>query len=87
MRNRLKKIYKKINYQEGHGNTGWTTDQQDLYSYVLKWDRSSGDLVRLNDKITGFNRLVTSNLDMMDPKVLEMIKKRVFYRLSLFATF
>ena len=35
VRNRLKKFIK-INYQEGHGNTGWTTDQQDLYSYVLK---------------------------------------------------
>lgn len=52
---RLSTVYKTSNYVLYR--TGWFTDQVDLYTYVMQWNTTTGNLVRLHDKDTAFNRL------------------------------
>lgn len=54
---RLNIVYKSINYVDGHGNAGWTTDQLDLYKYVMKWNKKTNNLICLKENKTGFKRL------------------------------
>jgi hypothetical protein len=54
---RLIYIYPKTNYKDGHGNMGWSTDQRDLYKYVIKWNNKTNNFISLQDNITRFNRM------------------------------
>ena len=74
----LKKRYKSSNYQEGHNNSGWSTDQQDLYKYVLQWNKSTQNFIRLYDKDTGFKRLDRNRLNIIDPIIKNSIIKGQF---------
>ena len=38
---RLKEVYSGINYADVHGGSGWSTDQVDLYNYVMAWESKS----------------------------------------------
>lgn len=55
--NRLFNVYTKINYVEGHGKSGWCTDQIDLYSYVINWNKNTNKLICLKENKTKFKRL------------------------------
>lgn len=54
---RLIDVYKSINYVDGHGQSGWGTDQIDFYNYVMNWNKETNNFVILNDNNTGYNRL------------------------------
>lgn len=54
---RLKKAYGKINYVDGHGASGWSTDQRDFYNYIMDWKDKESRFVVLNDADTGYRRL------------------------------
>jgi hypothetical protein len=54
---RLIDVYKNINYVDGHGKSGWGTDQTDFYNYVMKWNKETHNFIILHDKNTGYNRL------------------------------
>ena len=54
---RLIDVYKTINYIDGHGQSGWGTDQIDFYNYVMNWNKQTNHFVILNDRNTGYNRL------------------------------
>ena len=54
---RLIDVNKNINYIVGHNQSGWCTDQIDLYKYIIDWNNKTNNFVFLNDNNTGFNRL------------------------------
>ena len=43
--------------REGHGQEGWSTDQQVLYKKVMYWNQTTQNLVCLKESATGFRRL------------------------------
>lgn len=45
-----------INYVDGHGCSGWCTDQEFLYEKVMKWNEKTKNYIFLKDKNTGFRR-------------------------------
>ena len=53
---RLIKVNNNIKYVDGHDKSGWSTDQLDLYKYVMKWHKSTNNYVCLQDINTGFRR-------------------------------
>jgi hypothetical protein len=55
--NRLREVYKSIEYVDGHANSGWCTDQIDFYNYVMKWNSITNRFVILSDRNTGYCRL------------------------------
>ena len=55
--NRLNQIFSNINYIDGHGKSGWNTDQLDLYTYVKNWNLKTNNLIILKDIDTKFHRL------------------------------
>lgn len=57
IRNRLSEVFSSIKYVEGHGKDGWTTDQLDLYKYVMKWNEKTNNFIGLLDNETGYKRL------------------------------
>ena len=54
---RLVNVNNSIRYVDGHGKSGWATDQIHLYKYVLEWNQKTKCFIRLNEKETKFNRL------------------------------
>ena len=74
----LKKRYKSSNYQEGHNNIGWSIDQKDLYKYVLKWNKSTNNFVKLYDKNTRFKRLDRKGLESIDHNIKDKIIHGIF---------
>ena len=70
---RIKEVYNKITYLEGHGNMGWDTDQVDCFKCVMKWHKLTGYFVYLNDGDTGFSRL-DRNTFYLDASVKNNIK-------------
>ncbi len=54
---RLKEVYSGINYADVHGGSGWSTDQVDLYNYVMAWNQKTNNFISLQDNNTGFSRL------------------------------
>ena len=63
--NRIKLIYNSIEYIDGHGNTGWCTDQLDFYNYVMNWNNKTNNFVVLSDKNTGYCRLDRYELEKL----------------------
>jgi hypothetical protein len=61
---RLKNVYKNINYMEGHGKSGWGTDQIDLYKYVMEWNKKTNNFICLKEIDTKFNRLDRDTFDI-----------------------
>ena len=59
---RLIEKNKEITYIDGHNNSGWCTDQIDLYKYVMSWNETSKNYIKLYDKYTKHNRLDREDL-------------------------
>ncbi len=74
----LLKRFKEIEYKEGHGNTGWCTDQIDLYSNVFKWNMRTNNLICLDEKKTKFNRLDRNTFNINDIIIRHNIKNGVY---------
>lgn len=54
---RLINKYNNITYVDGHGMNGWSTDQLDLFTYVMEWNNKTNNLIVLHDNNTGYRRL------------------------------
>jgi len=52
--NRLKEVYKSINYGTAKG---WSTDQLDLFNALNEWNKKTNNHIIWNDKQTGYKRL------------------------------
>jgi hypothetical protein len=64
---RLKNVFKNNIIKEGHGNTGWSIDQRDLYKKVFDWNAKTNNFICLKESDTGFKRLDrTSHLNIND---------------------
>lgn len=74
---RLTDVYSKINYEEGHGKSGWSRDQIDFYQYVRKWDIDTNRFVILKDSKTGYRRL-DRNTFLLNNSLKDYIKKGLF---------
>lgn len=57
IKERLITKYQSIHYKEGHGNTGWCTDQLDLYQNVMDWNKKTNNFIQLKEIETEFCRL------------------------------
>jgi len=57
IKNRLITIYKNIKYIDGHGKSGWCTDQIDLYNYIMEWNKKTKNFICLKENKTKFCRL------------------------------
>ena len=51
VKKRLIDVYSNINYVNGHGKSGWSTDQIHLYHFVRKWAANTGNFVILKGEI------------------------------------
>lgn len=78
IKKRLLDVYKNINYINGHGNSGWCSDQIDLYKYVFKWDKLTKKFIRLDDKTTGFSRLDRKKFSLDDPVIRKNISEGLY---------
>jgi hypothetical protein len=71
---RLIQVNSRVTYINGSGNSGWFTDQLDLYSHVMEWNKKTNNFVSLPDNTTGFNRLDRiNNINLADINVRNAI--------------
>lgn len=70
---RLKTVYKTIEYNGAPGENGWFTDQQYLYDKVTKWNKKTGKWVVIKDEDTNFKRLDRANMTL-DDETIQRIK-------------
>ena len=78
IKERLKKINKGINYIDGHNLSGWCTDQEDLYKYIINWNNKNINFICLKDDNTNFKRLDRHRFDINDNKIREDISNGVY---------
>ncbi len=71
---RLNEKFKSIKYVDGHGNSGWSVDQQDLYNCVIKWHKTTNNFIFLKDIDTRFNRLNRNCFDLNSYDILNNVK-------------
>jgi hypothetical protein len=74
----LNKKWNDIEYIEGSGNIGWSTDQLDLYNYINKWDNKKIQFIKLNDKITNFKRLDRNTFTLNNMNIINNIKNHYY---------
>lgn len=77
IKQRIINVNNNINYVEGHGTNGWTTDQTDLYKYIINWNKKTNNFVFLDDKKTGYNRLDRGTFNLDDNEISKI--KNGFY--------
>lgn len=75
---RLRERFNQIDYEDGHGNIGWSVDQLDLYDYVINWNNKTNKLKVLNDNDTKFNRLDRNTFKLNDSIIFEQIQNGVY---------
>lgn len=75
---RLKGVYESIEYIEGHGKPGWSTDQKHLYEYVMRWDTQTNNLVCLKENKTKFKRLDRHTFDVNNRILLTNISHGLY---------
>jgi hypothetical protein len=75
---RIKNVYKHINYVEGHNKSGWCTDQIHLYNYVMSWNKKTSNLVCLKENKTRFKRLDRHTFDINNIMLRNYISQGVF---------
>ena len=63
---RLIEVNSKINYVDGPGLCGWSTDQTDLYNYIMDWNIKTNNFISLADSVTGYNRLDRHTFNLND---------------------
>ena len=64
--NYIKDVSDKTIIKEGHGNTGWCTDQITLYNKVSEWKKKTNNFIQLDEKKTGFRRLERNAFNISD---------------------
>lgn len=69
----IKKITDKNSIQEGHGNIGWSIDQETLYNKVTEWNKITNNFVCLNETRTGFKRLDRNRFNLSDINIKQNI--------------
>lgn len=57
IRNYIKDTFYTNNIIEGHGNTGWSIDQQVLYQKIMRWNEKTDNFICLKEQDTHFSRL------------------------------
>lgn len=57
IRKRLIHRFQNIPFVEGPGQSGWFTDQEDLFKHIQLWNDKTHNFISLNDKYTGYLRL------------------------------
>ena len=77
IKNRLITVNNRINYVDGHGENGWSTDQKDFFQYVINWNKKTNNFVFLDDKKTGFNRLDRNQFELDNNEIIKI--KSGFY--------
>ena len=63
--------------REGHGQEGWSTDQQILYKKVMDWNQTTQNLVCLKESTTGFCRLDRETF-VLDEQIQKNISNGVY---------
>jgi hypothetical protein len=76
--NRIKEVYENINYVEGHGLSGWSTDQIDLFNYVINWDKKTNCFIFLRENETGFKRLDRHTFNINDEQIIKDIVNGIY---------
>jgi len=71
--NYIKNVNNSNTIIEGHGNIGWSIDQITLYNKVLDWNKKTNNFIRLNENITGFNRLDRICFNILDDNIRKNI--------------
>ena len=71
--NVIKETFIKNTIKEGHGNTGWCTDQITLYNKIMEWNKKTNNFICLNEKQTLFKRLDRNTFDISNVNVRENI--------------
>ena len=74
---RLQEVNRKIHYVDGHGKEGWSTDQNDFYTEVMKWNSEARRLICLRDSEIGFRRLDRHKF-VLNQSLKDAIRKGVF---------
>jgi hypothetical protein len=77
IKNKLINKFNTIKYDENNKKFGWIIDQKDFYKYIMQWENKETDLIILNDKNTGYNRL-SRRLFKLTDKVIENIKNEKY---------
>jgi hypothetical protein len=75
--NRLIEVNNNIKYKNGHGKSGWSTDQIHLCKYVTEWNKKTNNFVRLNENETKFNRLDCTNIIIINNDLTDEIKEKI----------
>jgi hypothetical protein len=66
---RIKDVFTSNIIKEGHGNTGWSTDQIVLYNNVINWNKITNNFVILKEQNTGYKRLDRSAFRNIDNNI------------------
>ena len=67
IKERIISVNNLIDYVDGHGESGWSTDQNYLYNKVFEWDTNTHNFIRLNENETQFRRLDRGNFSTSLP--------------------
>lgn len=79
IKSQLIERFNSIIFSEGAGNNGWFTDQIDLYDKVYAWNKNTNNLIILNDRNTGYNRLDRIHIRLpLTPNIINNIKNHVY---------
>tara|TARA_B100001094_G_scaffold332433_1_gene404445 strand:- start:1559 stop:2320 length:762 start_codon:yes stop_codon:yes gene_type:complete len=63
---------------EGHGNTGWSTDQLILYNKVFDWNKNTNNFICLKENITKFKRLDRNSFNINNIQIRNNIKSGIY---------
>ena len=69
----IKNVCRTNTMKQGKNNITWFIDQLTLYSKILEWDKQKSNFIRLNEKLTKFNRLDRNTFDIRNVNVRENI--------------
>lgn len=62
-------IFNNNNIIEGHGNMGWSIDQEILYQKIMKWNKKTNNFVCLKECYTQFHRLDRNTFHIDDVNI------------------
>ena len=71
IKDRIINVFNNNIYVEGHGNIGWSIDQEDLYKYINKWSNKRDNFIILNNSRP--NRLNRNNFSLNDNIIKNII--------------
>ena len=78
VRNVISRTFQKNTIKEGHGNTGWSTDQITLYKKVMEWNVKTNNFICCKEKDTGFKRLDRHRFDINDESIRNNISAGIY---------